>query len=663
MKPSSIVALVALLIACGAGANTPPPFAADSGATALAANTARASARGTRFIAPNGWSVTAPDAVMLLGLPEPGARVAIVESAATEAGAAVRDAWAAAGMTHRWPLKLATDRPAQDGWDAIRRYDYELGANDLRWVQARAFRANGRWTVALMDVPEAVAEKRLAQFNVLFDRFEPAGYQRESFAGRKPQPLDAARVAALVDFVRDAQRKLEIPGASIGLVQDGRVVFADGVGVRELGRPEPVDADTLYIVASNTKAMTTLMLARLVEQGRFGWDTPVVQLMPRFALGDAATSRRVQVQHLVCACTGLPRRDTEWIMEFKGADAAATLDSLATMQPTSEFGDLFQYSNPLASAGGYVGAHVLFPRMELGAAYDRAMQEQVFDPLGMASTTFDFSRALATDHASPHAFDGDGVTRVAPMDFNYAIVPVRPAGGAWSNVRDMLRYVQMELDRGRLPDGRRYIGEALLGARLEEKVSEGVDSSYGMGLATDRRWGVRVVNHGGSMLGYKSDMLWLPDHGVGAVILTNADNGGYLLQPFQRRLLELLFDGESLAAAQVDGAAARMKAFAEAERKRVTVPAAEAVVAKLAPRYRHPALGMLEVRREGGRTLLDLGEWRSEVATRAEEGGAEVLRMTAPGLVFFEFVLGRNANGRTLVTCDSQHEYVFEEVR
>ncbi len=101
------------------------------------------------------------------------------------------------------------------------------------------------------------------------------------------------------------------------------------------------------------------------------------------------------VRHLICACTGLPRQDLEWLFEFKGVTPETALATLATMQPTSKFGEMFQYSNPMAGAAGFTAGHVLYPSMELGAAYDKAMQTQVFDPLGMKSTTFDYAQALA----------------------------------------------------------------------------------------------------------------------------------------------------------------------------------------------------------------------------------------------------------------------------
>ncbi len=97
------------------------------------------------------------------------------------------------------------------------------------------------------------------------------------------------------------------------------------------------------------------------------------------------------------------------------------------------------------------------PDRELGAAYDKAMQERIFDPLGMKSTTFDYARALAGNHATPHGDDIDGKPTVASMAINYSIVPARPAGAVWTSAADLIRYVQDELALGKLPNGRQLV--------------------------------------------------------------------------------------------------------------------------------------------------------------------------------------------------------------
>ena len=413
------------------------------------------------------------------------------------------------------------------------------------------------------------------------------------------------------------------------------------------------------MVASNTKALTTLLLARLVDQGKITWETPVTTLLPSFRLGDAATTKQLLVKHLICACTGLPRQDFEWLFQFKDLTPERAIVALGSMQPTSKFGEMFQYSNPLAGAAGFVGGHVLFPTLDLGTAYDRAMQEQVLNPLGMTATTFDYGRALAGNHAAPHAPDVDSHPAVAAMAINYSIFPVRPAGAAWSNVTDMLKYVQRELTQGELPGGSRYIGKRPLLERRAPQVPTGKDSTYGMGLSVDTTYGVPVVHHGGDMIGFHSDMMWLPEHNVGAVVLTNGDPGWLIRSGFRRKLLEVLFDGRPEADADV---ATGAKTFGEqlaAERKLLTVPAAANVASALAARYSNDALGEIVVSRAGTVTTFDFGEWKSEMASRTNPDGSVSFLSISPGVMGFEFVVGTGPT-RSLIIRDAQHEYRFE---
>ena len=639
------------------------PAAAGSaapGARLLTADTPLSTVTGNTFVAPAGWSVSVRGPATILEAPEHDSWIALVDVMAKDADAAIAAAWAAYKPEAKWPLKVVHDQADRFGWTKHRDYEYQTSPNERRDVEASTRYAGGGWTVAIYDVSQPVGEKRGAQVRLVFDRLFPKGYARESFAGKTAHRLDEARLAEIQRFVETGRKQLGLPGVALGIVQDGKVVFAGGFGVRELGRNEAVDADTLFMIASNTKALTTLLLGKLVAQGRLTWETPVTSLLPSFRLGDADTTRRVLVKHLICACTGLPRQDLEWIFEFGGLTPEGALATLRTMQPTSKFGEMFQYSNPMAGAAGFTAGHVLFPDLELGAAYDRAMQTQVFDPLGMTATTFDFSRALAADHATAHAPDIDGKPALAVMEVNYAVIPLRPAGAAWSSVRDMLRYVSMELAGGRLPDGTTYIPSAPLLARRAPQVAIGKEETYGMGLMVDTTFGVPVVHHGGDMIGYHSDMMWLPEQGVGAVILTNGDPGWVLRTQLRRKLLEVLFDGHPEAAAQVATGADVFYGQLAAERKLLTVPADPAASVQLAPRYKNAALGEIAVSRPGGITVFDFGEWKSEVASRKNPDGSISFVTTAPGVQGFEFVVGADAK-RKLVLRDSQHQYVFEE--
>ena len=627
----------------------------------LASDTPLATPGGATFTAPAGWSVATGDGSVILETPEPDSHVAIVDVQASDADAAVAAAWKIYKPTATRPLKLATDRPARNGWDQRRAYDYETSPNERAVVQAVAYRAGNAWTVLIFDGTEPTYERRGAPLQLVAQSLRPKGYRRETFAGRMPHPLDAERIAQIKSLLETGMKQLGVPGVAFSLIDGGKVVFEGGLGVRELGKPDPVDANTLFIAASNTKAMTTLLLARLVDARKLEWDQPVVQVYPSFKLGDADTTKRVLVKHLICACTGLPRQDLEWIFEFAHSTPSGAMSLLGTIQPTSKFGEVFQYSNLMAAAAGFIGGSILYPGRELGAAYDEAMRTQIFEPLRMTSTTFDFARAQKGDHARPHGLDVDGKPAVGKMDPNYSVVPVRPAGGMWTSVHDLSRYVMMELAGGRLPDDSRFVSEQNLVMRRAPQILLGEDQTYGMGLMADRTWGVSLIHHGGDVWGYHSDMIFLPEYGVGGVILTNSDPGVRLRRPFMRRLLEVLFDGRPEAAEDLASSVQQMKATIAKERERLRVPADAALVAKLAPRYRNATLGEVTVRREGAATVFDVGEWRSAVASRVNDDRTVSFLTIDPMLGGFEFVVGDRDGRRVLIVRDGQHEYVFSE--
>src|SRR5271157_5093548 len=555
----------------------------------LSADTPKTTVLGNAFVAPQDWSIRVKGPATILQAPEGDSWVALVDVQAKGPDEALAAAWQAYKPEAKWPVKVTNDLPDRDGWNRRRYYEYLTSPNEKRDVAALVYYSGSR-TVVIEDMSDAVGEKRGGQVALILGRLLPKGYTRESFAGKKANSLDSARIAELSRFVEQGQKVLGVPGVALGLVQDGKIIFADGFGVKELGGTEKPDADTLFMIASNTKAMTTLLLAKLVDEHRITWDTPVIKLFPSFKLGDAETTQSVLVKHLICACTGMPRQDLEWIFDYGKMTPESTMALLGTMKPTSKFGELFQYSNLMAAAGGYTGAHVVHADMELGAAYDSAMQSYVFDPLQMKETTFDFTRAFSGNHAGSHSPDADGKTAKAVTAINDAVIPARPAGGAWSSVNDMLKYVSMELAEGKLPDGTTYISKGPLLERRAPQVSIGKDVTYGMGLMVDTTYGVPVVHHGGDLVGYHSDMMWLPQQDVGLVILTNGDPGWLLRDRIRRKLLEVLFDGHAEAEALLSADAKNFYSSLAAERKLLTIPADVNESAKLAKHYANASL-------------------------------------------------------------------------
>ncbi len=600
----------------------------------LSIDTPSTTALGNPFIAPADWYLSVKGAATFIEAPEGGSRIVLVDVYAESDSAALLKGWAAYKEI-AWPLKVTNKQADRDGWSRRCRFEYQTSPNEKRTVVAGVMFANDVWTVWIYDMAHDVGGKRSAQVSLVFSSLLPKGYSRETFAGKKPNELDETRTAQLTAYVENAIKITGVPGVGMGIIQNGDVVFAGGFGVRELGKKEKVDDETLFMIASNTKAMTTLLLAKLVDAGKLTWETQVTDLMPAFKLGSDETTKRTLVKHLICACTGLPRKDMEFLLEFEDATPTTLMQRLAETEPTSDFGEMFQYSNNLAAGAGFVAGHVLFPDLELGVAYDKAMQLEVFDPLGMTATTFDFEHALDANHASAHGTTVDGKPGIADMSINYSVIHVRPAGAAWSNVNDMLKYIQMELNEGALPDGTQYISREPLLERRNAMVPISEHAVYGMGLMVDETYGVPVVHHGGDMIGQHSDMIWLPEHGVGAVVLTNGDPGWFIRNGFQRKLLEVLFDGKPEADEALAANSERYFEQIATDRKLYTIPADLEIAEKLASQYSNESLGDINVIRNGSVTIFDFGEWRSEVATQQNPDSTVSVVTIDPGLDWF----------------------------
>jgi CubicO group peptidase (beta-lactamase class C family) len=627
----------------------------------LTADTPTKTEAGAGFTAPEGWDLQEQGNIHLLAAPEGDTAIAIVEGIeAANPTEAATTAWAAWRPERARPPKVVLPRAPRDGWDERSVVSYETSPNEKLVLEALALRKGDRWTVIVLDASEATLDKRGAAVNRVYGSLTAPGHSVENFAGKVAHKLDPARVDQLLDFTRTAMADLKVPGVGIALVQDGKVIYEGGLGVKRVGSPEPVDAHSRFMVASNTKGMSTLMLATLVDEGKFKWDQPVTQVYPDFKLGSAETTKKVLMRHLVCACTGLPRKDFEWIFNTPRDTKPATVFSLlGETEPTSGFGELFQYNNLITTAGGFIGGHIAYPKMEIGAAYDKAMQERVFKPLGMNETTLSFAEGLKGNLASPHGLNIDGNMAVASHDLAWSIQPYRPAGGAWSSAHDMAKYAANELSKGVLPNGKRMVSEANLLERRKHGVSTGEGEYYGMGLFEYTKLGIPIVYHGGSMPGYMSNFFVFPDANVAAVILTNSDTGSSMLRPFMRRLAELLYDGRPEAADATKAAGASILTALAEERTHLTIPPDPAAVAKLAPRYASAELGNITVVSAADGVTFKFTDWQSKVATKKNDDGTTSFITIDPSIGGLYFVMGEKDGKPMLTTRDSQHEYVF----
>ncbi len=643
-------------IAVMAQAEQPAANATDVTTLAVAGDTATIGV-------PSGWVQNKAGTATILTAPEGDFMIALVPVyTATDAKDAVSKAWAQVKPDFARPLRLAQQEPGRDGWDSIHDISYDIPPADKQYAFGAALKKGDVYTVVLGEGALATLAKRGGQLGQLAGSLRPKGFSKESFAGIAALPLNGERIAEIKRFTTDSMKSLKIPGVGLALIENGKIIYEGGLGVKDLQTGAPVDQNTQFMIASNTKGMATLLLATLVDEGKLDWNRPVTDYMPEFRLGSAETTKKVLVKHLVCACTGLPRKDMQWLFNTKpDTSANDTFVQLAATEPTSGFGEVFQYNNLMASAAGYLAARIIYPKMELGAAFDRAMQERIFDPLDMKSTTLSNRKAVAGNWAKPYDTDLADKLSLVDMAYNDTIMPYRPAGGAWSTSHDMAHYVMNELNEGVLPSGKRMVSADNLLIRRARGVPTGSNTWYGMGLEDDATFGVSVIQHGGSMFGYKSNWFAIPSADVGMVVLTNSEYGYTLANSLKRKLLEVLYNGKSEAAEDVASTVERRAASEAKIRSQLIYPVPTASSAMLIGSYSNAELGPLKISREGDRLMMRTTSIWSELAMKPNGDGTSSLYTISPG-IGGEGPLVGNKDGKTTLTLnDDQHAYVWQK--
>jgi CubicO group peptidase (beta-lactamase class C family) len=675
-KPS--FTFLVLLAACGAepplapAPAPPPPAWASSAANAaapatpttrqLADDTTVTTPSGATFTAPKGWWITEGGGAVVLEDPDRQLKATLVETAEPDALKAIDAAWQ--GAEQGFTLKPLHERhpPPIRGWDAVTNVDYDTKAADRRAVLAVARRYGTTSYVAVIDGEVGAVSRRGAQLDTALWTLAPPGMHDESFAGQTPRPLDDARAKELDAFIERARAALEVPGVAVAVVAGGKVVYEKGFGVRALGKKDAVTPDTLFMMGSITKSMTTMMEATLVDAGTLRWDTPVTTLLPSFALGDADTTSKLVLWHTACACTGMPRRDMEFIFDYAHVTPEQRIASMKTMSPTTRFGETFQYSNLMVAAGGYAAAHAYDPKRSFNDAYAAAMQAKIFGPLGMKSTTFDFAAAQRADHGMPHADAIDGAVRAIPLPEEDFVTPLRPAGAAWSNLRDMERYVMTEMAKGVTPEGKRVVSEANLLERRKPRIRVGDVDSYGLGLGVGTFRGLPMLAHNGGTLGFTTMMFMLPEQGVAVLSLTNTGGtGGALNSAIQRKIVEALFEGaKPLADARAEFFVKEKREDVAKEMERVNREPDAAWLAGLAGAYANADLGKATITVGAKGARFDAGEWGSAIGQEREADGTIKVVLLDPPMAGLNLLLGGDDDAHRMLTLlDDQVKYVF----
>ncbi len=215
MKKLSSFAAALMGAAAVAAAGSPSAAQPVAAATAATADTPGETASGATYVLPGGWSVRKSGTMTLFSPLETDLHLAFVEVKAADGKAAAAAAWELYRPGGARPVLLATALPARNGWDETMLVTYEVSPNEHLAVSSIAFRKGETWTISILDANQATLEKRSAAVSQLVGSLRPGGYARESFAGKTAHPLDPARVAQLVDFVRASATALNVPGGRL----------------------------------------------------------------------------------------------------------------------------------------------------------------------------------------------------------------------------------------------------------------------------------------------------------------------------------------------------------------------------------------------------------------------------------------------------------------
>ncbi len=614
----------------------------------------------TGIALPEGWAVTPGATPLTIVGPENDIRIEFVEMARSgEVHDLALAAWRTLDPEFNLPIQQQTRAPAEDGWESHTQIVYQTPAAQGRAAVAIVRTLGGRAYINLVTGTKAAFSRRMAQLGQIVEGWKPQGLTSTNLADRERTVWGEAQSRELNEFVRAAMEQMRIPGVSIAIVESGRVAYAQGFGTTRVGSQEAVSPGTAFMIGSATKALTTLMMARLVERGDFRWETPVIDVLEGFALADPGLTRKLQMRHTVCACTGMPRRDLDFIFKYAGITPEQRMAEMRTMKPTTGFGETFQYSNYLVAAGGYAAAHAFAPEESLESAYERAMQDLVFQPLEMSSTVLRQDDALRQKHAYPHGLDFEGQCREIPLDMEGAVYSVAPAGAAWSTATDLAQYLLLELMDGRTPAGQEVLSTAALKRRRNPEIKIVEKASYGLGLFLSEEQGIPTIGHGGNTLGFSADMYFLPTKDLGVVVLTNLYFANFFLGAVRQKVFEILFGATPKAEEMIADAIVSRDDKVAKMRARVSTDApAIALLEATVGGYASQELGPARIENRNGEYRIEFESWGSALAVEAEANGDQLLVITSPplsGALRFQVAPDRQA----LILDAGQMKYTF----
>ncbi len=361
-----------------------------------------------------------------------------------------------------------------------------------------------------------------------FTNIEPEPESDPHIANPEPEELvmDDSLARYLEEFEQDFEEGLNsegIPGAAVAMVKDGRVVFQKGFGVKEKGKPDRVDEHTVFRLASVSKGFASILTGVFVEEGLVSWDIPVSRYLEAFRLNDPDQTNRVQIRHLLSHTSGLPRHAYTNLVE-DGLYLDRIIPQFEHVPLIAKEGVQLAYQNAAYS----VIEKVL--EVQTNTHFNTLLDEKLLEPLAMhnSSTSYD-SIMNSGNKASPHVYYSRTRGHV-PIPMSRKYYNAVSSGGINASASDMGKWLL--LLTGNYPDiisdetlAQIYDPFATMNNRRFSRYWVGVNQShYGMGWRVLDNHGQKIVYHGGYVNGYRSEIAFDPENGIGICILINANS-------------------------------------------------------------------------------------------------------------------------------------------
>ena len=401
--------------------------------------------------------------------------------------------------------------------------------------------------------------------------------------------------------VERAMRELRVPGVAVGVVRDGKIVLAKGYGVRETGKTAPVNADTIFAVGSMTKSFTAITVAMMVDEGKLEWDRPVREYLPWFRMYDPVATELITPRDLLTHRSGLPRHD--FIRFSTPLDRAELVRRLRYLEPNRTFRDVYQYNNLMYVTAGFLAGEVAH------STWENLVTQRIFAPLGMASSTVSVVETAKRENFARAHLMRSGEVQVTDF-YDYQRFGVGPNGAVNSTVNDFLKYLQFQLGDGATGE-KRLVSKVQMQQLHRPITVSPTGGGYAPGWEVTTHRGHAVLQHGGSITGFTSMMMLLPEEKTGIVVMNNRGTGlpTILANDLADRLLGLApkdYLAESLQAQD------RSRERADTERKKIESQRAAGAkpsldLAAYAGDYEHPAYGTIRVERAGADLVAHFG--------------------------------------------------------